>query len=169
MALPRKLKNFNLFNDGNNYVGQVESVTLPKLSRKMEEWRGGGMDGPVEADFGQEVIQLEWAAGGLLRTALSQYGLTSATGAMLRFAGAYQRDDDGSVDAVEVVVRGRHKEIDFGDAKTGEATQHKFTTTCSYYKLVVNNATVVEIDLLTFVFLVDGRDRLAEQRRAIGL
>jgi len=169
MALPRKLKNLNLFNDGNNYIGQVESVTLPKLSRKMEEWRGGGMDGPVSTDLGQEAIELAWTAGGLLDTALRQYGVTSATACLLRFAGAYQRDDTGDVDAVEVEVRGRHKEIDFGDAKPGDNTQHKYTTACAYYKLTINGAVVIEIDLLNLVFNVGGVDRLAEQRRALGV
>ena len=35
MAMPRKLKNLNMFNDGNNYLGVVKSVTLPVLARKM--------------------------------------------------------------------------------------------------------------------------------------
>jgi P2 family phage contractile tail tube protein len=169
MALPRKLKNFNLFNDGTSYLGQVESITLPKLTRKMEEWRGGGMDSPVEVDLGGEVITLEWTAGGVLKSALAQYGVTDAGGNLLRFAGAYQRDDTGDVDAVEIVVRGRHKEIDFGDAKTGESTQHKYTTTCAYYKLSVNGVVLIEIDPINFIFVVDGQDRLAAQRFALGV
>ncbi len=60
MALPRKLKNMNLFNDGINYAGQVVEITLPKLSRKMEEYRGGGMNGPVQIDLGQEALELQW-------------------------------------------------------------------------------------------------------------
>ena len=31
MGLPFKLKNFMLFKDGNNFQGEIESVTLPKL------------------------------------------------------------------------------------------------------------------------------------------
>lgn len=169
MALPRKLKNFNLFNNGNNYLGQIEEVTLPKLSRKMEEWRGGGMDGPVQIDLGQENIELAWTAGGVIATALSQYGVTTVGGCMLRFAGAYQRDDTGDVDAVEVVVRGRHKEIDFGSAKPGDHTQHKYNTACSYYKLTINGRVMIEIDVLNMLFIVDGVDRLAQQRRALGI
>lgn len=169
MALPSKLKNLNLFNDGNNYLGQVPDVTLPKLTRKMEEIRHGGMDSPVEVDMGGELIVLEWTAGGLLESALSQFGATSATAAGLRFAGAYQRDDDGGVDAVEVIVRGRHKEIDLGTAKPGDTTAHKYTTTCAYYRLDINGNTVIEIDPLNFIFTVDGVDRLAEQRRALGV
>ena len=47
MALPRKLKYLNMFNDGLSYMGVVESVTLPKLTRKLEKYRGGGMPGAV--------------------------------------------------------------------------------------------------------------------------
>lgn len=169
MALPRKLKNLVLFNDGNNYLGQVATVTLPKLTRKMEDWRGGGMDGAVKIDMGQEALQLAWTAGGILPTAVRQFGATDASGVPLRFAGAYQADDTGTVDAVEVAVRGRHSEIEMGDAKVGEATEHKFTTELSYYKLTVNGRVEVEIDLLNFVFNVNGVDRLADQRSALGI
>lgn len=43
MGLPRVLKNYNLFNDGESYMGQVEEVTLPKLARKTEDYRGAGL------------------------------------------------------------------------------------------------------------------------------
>ncbi|WP_448647203.1 phage major tail tube protein [Pseudomonas mohnii] len=171
MALPKKLKNMNLFNDGVSYVGQSKSVTLPKLGRKFEQFRGGGMDGPVKADLGHsdDGIQLEWTLGGWDLTALRQYGAVSVSGVMLRWAGSIQRDDTGDVSAVEVVVRGRHEEIDMGDAESGEDTEHKFTTTCSYYKLTIDGNVEVEIDLLNFIFNVNGKDMLAEHRKAIGL
>ena len=70
MGLPRKLKNFNLFQNGVSFMGMVPEVTLPKLSRKMEEYRAGGMTGPVSVDFGNEALSLEWSAGGLIAEAL---------------------------------------------------------------------------------------------------
>lgn len=171
MALPRKLKNFNLFNDANSYQGVAKSVTLPKLTRKMEAFRGAGMDGSVKADMGMgdDGIQLEWKLGGWDMTAVRQYGITNASGVLLRFAGSVQRDDTGEVVAVEVVVRGRHEEIDFGDAESGEDTEHSITTTCTYYKLTVDGNEEIEIDLLGFVFKVNGKDLLEQQRKAIGL
>lgn len=169
MALPSKLKNLNLFDSGLSYLGLVPSVALPKLARIMLEYRGGGMDGSVKADMGQQPLDFEWVAGGIIATALSQYGAASVDAVQLRFAGAYQRDDTGAVDAVEVVVRGRHEEIDFGDGKVGDDTEHKFKTACSYYKLSINGAVKIEIDLLGMVFIVDGVDRLAEMRAALGI
>ncbi|MFU5827246.1 phage major tail tube protein [Pseudomonas aeruginosa] len=171
MAMPRKLKNMNLFNDGGSYQGVVKSCTLPPLARKMEAFRGGGMNGPVKADLGfyDDGIQFEWTLGGLDLTALKQYGAVSASGVMLRFAGSFQQDDTGEVTPVEIVVRGRHETIEMGDAQPGEDTEHKITTTCSYYKLVVNGEEVIEIDLLNFVEKVNGKDLLEAQRKAIGL
>ena len=54
MALPRKLKHLNLFNDGNNWQGIVESLTLPKFTRKYEKYRGGGMPRDVYLDLGHD-------------------------------------------------------------------------------------------------------------------
>lgn len=168
MAMPRKLKNMNLFNDGNSYIGQVAEVTLPKLTRKMEDWRGGGMNAPIKVDLGMEGLELEVQCGGLMRDAFLQFGVARHDGVMLRFAGAYQRDDTGAVDAVEIVVRGRHEEIEPGKAKAGDDTEFKFKTTASYYKLSVNGEVLVEIDIPNFIEIVGGVDRMLEQRMAIG-
>lgn len=169
MSLPRKLKNLNLFGDGESFIGQVTEVKLPTLTRKMEAYRGGGMSGEVDHDHGQEKIELESKFGGFMLPILRQYGVTRHDGVQLRFAGAYQRDDTGAVDAVEVVVRGRHTEIDAGTAKAGDDTEFSVKTSCSYYKLSVNGVTEIEIDLVNMVEIVNGVDRLADQRRAIGL
>ena len=67
MALPKKLKYLNLFNDGNSYLGTVSALTLPKLTRKLENYRGGGMTGSAAIDFGldDDALTFEWTVGGL--------------------------------------------------------------------------------------------------------
>jgi len=171
MALPRKLKNLNFFNDGNSYLGLAMSITLPPLGRKMEGYRGGGMHGPVKVDLGfsDDGIQLEWKTGGLDLISLRQFGAVNAAGIGLRFSGAFQQDDTGEVSTVEIVVRGRHETIDMGEAKPGEDTEHSITTTCSYYKLTVDNEEIIEIDLLNFIENVNGMDMLEKQRTALGI
>ncbi|MDY4299379.1 phage major tail tube protein [Pseudomonas salmasensis] len=171
MAMPRKLKNLNLFNDGNSYLGVAKSVTLPALGRKMEAYRGGGMNGPVKADLGMsdEGIQFEWKTGGLDLISLRQFGAVNASSVALRFSGPYQQDDTGEVSIVEVVVRGRHETIEMGDAQPGEDTEHSMTTTCSYYKLTVDGEEIIEIDLLNFVENVNGVDMLEKHRTGMGI
>jgi len=169
MGMPKKLKDFMLFDSGQSYRGEVEEVTLPKLSRKTEEYIAGGMSGPIPVDLGNEAITLEWTAGGLLIDALLQYGARSHNATQLRFAGGYESDDDGVVSAVEIVVRGRHKEIDMGGAKVGDDTKQKYTTACSYYKLTIDNKPIYEFDFINGVEKIGGKDTNASIRRAIGL
>lgn len=169
MALPNALKNFNAFNDGKSFMGIIEELKLPKLTRKVEEFRGGGMDGGVDIDLGMEKLEIEQVCGGFVLDAYKAFGMTKANGVMVRFAGAYQRDDTAEVQAVEIVVRGRHVEIDPDSAKGGDKGKTTIKSNLSYYKLTVDNVEVIEIDLLAFIFKVDGVDMLAAQRTAIGL
>jgi len=169
MGLPRKLKNMMLFNTGAAYLGEVVSFGTPKLGRKFEEFRAGGMDGPVKIDMGGEALESEWSCGGPMRDVLRQYGVTSVTGVGLRFVGAFQNDDTGEVDTIEIVVRGRHEEIDMGEQKPGEGGEFKVKTAIAYYKLTWNGVTEIEIDQLGMVFVVGGVDRLAAIRDALGI
>lgn len=169
MALPRVLKHFNLFNDANSYLGVVESIKLPKLSRKLEDFRGGGMDGAVGIDLGQEKLESEFACGGLMTQVFEQYGTTKVGGVLLRFAGSYQADDTAAISSVEVVMRGRHAEIDMGDAKAGDKGGLTVKSSLTYYKLTVDGKEIIEIDLLNMIFIVNGKDMLAEHRKAIGM
>ncbi|WP_275286920.1 phage major tail tube protein [Halomonas elongata] len=170
MALPKKLKDLNLFANGDSWQGQIQSVTLPTLSRKIEEWRGGGMEGTVGIDMGIDgLMTCEWTVGGLIAAMFDNYGTSRIDADLLRMTGSYESDDDQEVVPVEVVMRGRHTEIDMGDAQSGENTEHSVTSTLSYYKLIINGSTVIEVDIPGYVFKVNGEDRLAERRAALGL
>lgn len=167
MALPRKLKALNLFNEGASYLGLVSSVTLPKLTRKLEDWRGGGMDGTVKLDMGADAMEMELTLGGPVRDMLAQFALPGIAGTFLRFAGAYQDDSTGAVDTVEVTVRGRYEEIDMGEAKPGEGGEFKAKFSPVYYRLDWNGEELIEIDVLNMVLRVAGVDRMADLRAAV--
>lgn len=169
MSLPKKLKNFILFNDGNAYLGEVPEVVLPKLAIKMEDYRGGGMPGTVKIDQGLEALTLEWTAAGYLADAIKQFGTAKIDGAMLRLTQALQADDTEAIIPAEIVMRGRHSEIDFGTGKAGEMTAHKYKTELTYYKLSMEGVELVEIDVVNGIYIVGGVDRMAETRQALGI
>lgn len=170
MALPSTIKNFNTYVDGVSYVGQTEEVTLPTLSRKMEEYRGGGMDGPVDIDLGQEKLEAEVKFGGQVFDLLKHYGLCDPAGLRLRFSGAVQNDSSAcGVDSLDIVMLGRISEISRDALKPGDMTPHTYKFPLTYYKETVNGVDLIEIDIPNYVFKVNGVDRLAEQRAAMGL
>ncbi|PQL06869.1 phage major tail tube protein [Pantoea ananatis] len=169
MALPRKLKGLNLFNDSNSYQGIVTAVTLPKLSRKLDTYRAGGMNGAAFIDNGLDdaALDMEWTLGGMDELVLSQWG--AIANVPLRFTGSYQRDDTGEEIAVEIEVRGKHQSFDFGEAKQGENTETKITSKNTYFKLTWNGKELIEIDTVNMVEKVNGVDRLEQRRKNLGL
>lgn len=170
MALPRKLKYFNLFVNGTSFVGQVESISPPKLTRKLENFRGGGMPGtaPIDLGYDDDALVVEWSIGGLAYEILQQQG-GLINGVTLRFAGAYQKDDSEDFIKVEIIITGRHKEHDRGELKQGESNSTKITSQCTYYKETVNNEDIAEIDTINMIDKVGGKDRLEQARQAIGI
>lgn len=171
MALPAKVKHLNFFNEGRSYIGQSESFSRPSLARKLEAWRGGGMSGAAHVDHGldDDALDVEWVVGGYAPQIIRQMGIANVGGVLLRFVGSVQRDDTGAVGALEIVVRGRHSELDTGEYKTGEDSNKTITTKCVYYKETLNGEVLCEIDLINGIEIFGGVDRMAEHRAAIGM
>ena len=148
----------------------MEELTLPKLSRKTEEYRGGGLNGSVEIDLGMEKLEMEFTLREYSRAVLDQWGVCDAAGVGLRFLGAAVRDDSTcETDSIEVVVNGRWRELDFDTAKSGEMSTLKVMVAATYYKYLVNGDEVIEIDHVNMIEKVNGEDRLEAQRKALSI
>ena len=128
------------------------------------------MPGAVDVDLGLDdgALDTEFSIGGTELLLFKQMGKATVDGIQLRFTGSIQRDDTGEVQAVELVVRGRHKEVDSGEWKTGESNTTKVTSTNSYAKLTINGEVLYEVDLINMVEIVDGvRARSADFRETL--
>lgn len=169
MGMPSVLKNMMLFNEGQNYLGTIKTVSLPTLTRKLEDYRGGGMNGTVKTDHGLNAMEMSATFGGPMRDILRQFGVVRLNGIYMRFVGAYQRDDDGAANSIEVVVRGRHEEIEMGDQEVGAQGEFTVKSALAYYKLIWNGRTEIEIDPLRGLEFIGGIDRNAEIRAILGL
>ncbi|SFG08689.1 hypothetical protein SAMN05518801_10751 [Novosphingobium sp. CF614] len=162
MGLPRKLININVFVNGRGWLGEVSEFEEPKLAFASEEWRGGGMLGPVKLDKGLEAMEATITMGSHTAYLIRQFGTTDVEGTRLRLVAAYRADDGGAAQAVEIYLGGRFSEIDLGKSKPGDDTEHKYTAQLNYYRRVVDGRTEAEIDMLGGLFMIDGVDRYAE-------
>lgn len=168
--IPRKLKHFSLFVESQGYAGRVEELTLPKLSRKTEEFRAGGMNAPVEIDMGMEKLEAEFTLAEYSEDILSLWGVKNNAQIGLRFKGSIEADDEiGGVTPIEVVLRGRWREIDMGNWKGGDNTTLKVSVAASYYKYTSKGRGIIEIDVTNLVEKINGEDRLLQHRAAIGM
>jgi P2 family phage contractile tail tube protein len=169
MALPRDTKGWNLFVDGRGFAGEASEVTPPKLTRKMDEFRAGGMDAPVKLDLGQEAMQGSFKIRGDSPELLRKWGLTTHDGLGIRLRRAVKSDSGGLVQAVEEVWRGRFSEIDQGSYKSGDPNEKSYTAELTYYRHTVDGQVITEIDVVNMICIVNGVDVLQAQRDALGI
>lgn len=168
--IPRKLKNFNLFVDGRGYAGRIEELALPKLTVKTEEFRAGGMDAAVELDMGMEKLEGEFTLAEYAEDVIRQFGLTNGAAVALKFKGSIEADDAGGAKVpVEVVLRGRWRELDMGNWKAGDNSTLKVAVMANYYSYASNGQTLIEIDVPGMKRVIGGTDLLAQTRRNIGM
>jgi len=168
--LAKTIKSWMVIVDGRSMAGVAEDVTLPELERATESLRNAGMLGPVETDLGLSGLSMSFTLTEFNEGVLRAWGLFGAGNIPVRFlAGARADETDATADAIEIAVRGRWKKISHGTVKLGEVAKMTVEVPCSYYRYRVNGDTVIEIDLIAGTEIVDGVDRQADIRKAIGL
>ncbi len=160
--LPKILKNFNVYAAGNSYLGVAEEVTPPNVAIKTSEMRLAGMAGAIEVDQGVEKLENTIKFKGVEQDITRLLGTTDT----IVTKGAVQ-NKDGATEAVIITSRGLFKSNEGDTYKVGEDGATSIKQNCEYYKYEQNGETIVEIDMINGVRIIDGIDQLEEITKAI--
>jgi P2 family phage contractile tail tube protein len=161
-------KNFNLFVDGQGYAGQANNVNPPKLTKKTEEFRGGGMNMPVKLGMGMEAMDADFSLIQFSKDVLSLFGLAEGQYIPLTLRENLE-SYDGTETPVIHVMRGQITELDQGTVEAGAKPDIKVSMNLNYYKLQHGDTVVQEIDVINMIHIVNGVDVLATQRANLGM
>lgn len=168
MAANDILKNLNLFVDGRGLAGEVDEVNPPALSQKTEEFRGGGMNGPVDITLGMEKLASDFTLVSYNKDVLALFGVTEGSSVPFLIREALE-SFDSTVTAVVHTMRGKIVKMEPGSHKPGELPKLKVSLSLHYYKLQHGDDVIHEIDVLNMVQVINGVDALAGIRKAIGI
>lgn len=163
--LPRILKGFNAYLDGENFIGRVEEVTLPDLNINTQDYRAGGMDASVDLDMGMDKLDVSFTLGEWTPSVIKQLGLLTAD-RQLVIRGALQRQGEAAV-GVAIRLQGGIKTLNRDALKQGEKGSMKVTMNCNSYIEEQGGERLVEIDVLNFKRIIGGVDQLAAMRAVL--
>ncbi|WP_209316138.1 phage major tail tube protein [Haematospirillum jordaniae] len=168
MAARDVLKNINLFVDGRGYAGQISEYSPPSLALVTEDFRAGGMDAPVKIDMGMEPLETSFSLISYDRDVLALFGVAEGKNVPLTARGALE-SWDGTVKPVVHTMRGKITKIERGAWSAGQKPTLGVTLCLEYFKEEHGGQTVHEIDVINMIRKVNGEDRLAQIRSAIGV
>lgn len=167
-TIPFKLKDCTAFIDGLAYTGREMEMTPPALKFKMEDHRGGGMDGPVGIEMGIERLDFKLTLSEFTPDIMGVIGRIEADQSQIVFRGSQERG--ALARSVVCTMRGGFYSHDMGAMKPGgDGGSLTLEGTGSYYRYEIDGRVLTEIDLLNSVRIINGEDQLAARRAALGL
>ena len=162
------LKNFNLFVDGRGYAGELGDYTPANPSVAAEEYRAGGMNGPVDIDMGMQKMTTTFVLRNYSADVLALWGIAPGKLIQVTARGALE-SEDGTVTAVVHNMRGKIIAPDRGTWSPGQSASLTINMTLEAFKETVGQRVVCDIDVINMTRIIDGVDHLAEQRKALGI
>ncbi len=168
MAVNMVLRKFVIFCDGFGKVGDCEAATLPSLKIKTEEFRGGGMDTPVEVDLGTEKVEFKFTMTSVDDQVIEKFGLYPGQSKAFTLRGSLA-SQNGETANVVCNLRGVIKTIDWKEYKAGDKATVDFEVACDYYKLSKGDRVMIELDVENVKRIIGGVDQLVNDRINLGL
>ena len=166
--LVQQLKAISLFVNGIILIGVIQKVDVPEMELETDTVRLGGMDGEVDIETGQAKMECTIQLRGIHKVLAAAWG-TGVPDTKIEVRGA-REDFDGTVTPVRYEMIGLATAYRHSDSLEGrgELPSTELMITPHYYKHEVDGEVVQEIDVLNMIREIDGTDRLAAIRAAIG-
>ena len=159
----------NAYVAGESYAGRVEEFHPARLQIMVDDYHAGAMDTPVMLDMGMETPVSRLIINGYHGQILNQFGLSDANAVQMEVRGALE-DYGGAVRNITFKMTGNVIDIPFGRIRgRGEVPKMVIQLSCSYYEIIIDGTSHITIDVLNMIRIVNGVDRLAALRDAIGV
>lgn len=163
------IRNINLFVDGKGFAGQIDEITLPKITPTLQEYKAGGMSAPIDIAMGShEKMEADFTLKSFDPQILKLFNVNFGNDISFTARGAIQTNT-GETIAVIVNMKGIIKEFDMGTWKAADEVKLKVSMSLRHYKLEYDGEVLIESDPINMVLNVNGVDQLAQTRTALGM
>lgn len=162
--------NFAVYEGANEFLGMSE-ITLPEFSTMAEEIKGAGIAGVLSGPF---VGHLEAMKLGLNFRSVSKANiqLMEPRNHQIEMRAAQQKWNSSTgkneIDTIKHVATVMPLKYAPGKIATASPADASGEYAVSYYALFINGERSIEVDIINFIFFVNGVDYLADVRKALG-
>ena len=162
--VPELINAYNVYLAG-KLLGVSGECELPELEALTETIEAAGVLGEIEAPatghFGSTKVKIPFAI--LHEDIFALMDTTKALELTLRGSEQFQDKKTGNTEdiPVKIVIRGK------ATTNTGKKGEPEVEIEAFYIKVVIKNATVLELDKLNFKYIVNGKDLMAKIRKNI--
>lgn len=152
------------------FVADTTNLTRPSFVMLSDTIKGAGINGeldmPTMAQLGSLVYAIAFKRSNKKAVVLFGQKMQHLE---VRWVTDVLDSESGKLStcANKEIIKGYPKKLDLGDIETNKSNETSVELELTYYKFIQNGETLLEIDKLNNVFIVDGWDYAAELREAL--
>ena len=169
--IPEKVLNFRVYSDNGVMLG-IADGDFPSFEYMTSEVRGAGIAGTLESPgtghFASTSLTLNWRF-----TSKDFWSLAAPGGHQLDLYAEGQVIDSGTGElqsaSLHMFIKAFTKTFNAGKMTVVDSQEASTEHEVYYAKIEIDGQEVLEMDKLNYIFKVNGEDRLAKSRRALGM
>jgi P2 family phage contractile tail tube protein len=161
----------NIYLDGNSMIGRAEEVSLGALKNKMAGHKALGMVGEFEFFTGIDKLEGKIKWNSFYADNMTATGDPTVIHDMQVRTSVQKYGAGGLIGEVPMVVflRVAFKDVPLGNFKQHDNVETEVSFTIYYVKSVIDGQEVLEFDVFTNRYKVNGTDILSKYRANLGL
>jgi P2 family phage contractile tail tube protein len=166
-----RLTNGVLFIDGNCTYAKVEEIMNPEIKAKLVEHKVLGSVGTVKLSSGYDAMEASFKLNGPLDEVNAMSANVKKSHELI-FRGSIEGfggQDITSERPYVCIWRGTFTNSPGGAQKQHENIEFNYNLSITYYKLMIDGVTLVELDFVNNILKVMGVDLLAKYKANVGL
>ena len=170
MKIDNGTVNFAVYEGANEFLGMAE-VTLPEFVTISEEIQGAGIAGNLNAAYvgHLEAMTLELAFRSVTESSIR---LMEPVARQIEMRAAQQKTNNVSgkkeIESIKHVAVITPLKYAPGKLAAASPTESSGEFAVSYYALFINGKKLIEVDIINFIYFVNGTDYLEDVRKALG-
>ncbi len=170
IVFPEVINNFNVYNDANRVMGTTGEIALPDLRFITAEISGAGILGSYNTAIigAVQSIAPEIPFRMIDRDFFGMLNSGEQSKIVLRSSVQQRNRQTGgtlSTQAMRIVYRGHPTGAKLGTVKKGDMMNAAITLEVTYFLAEIGGVVMLELDKLNSIFVVEGKDLLAEIRK----
>lgn len=171
-VIPELLNDFRIYLNGSVDAKGVADLQLPALEPLTETVSGTGIAGEYEAvvlgQFKSMKFTINWS---MLYEELIEFMKPTAVRIDCRLANQMYDTANSTqvIKASRVLINGTATKNELGKVAKGKPYEASTELEVTYLKVELFGKTIIELDKLNYIYIVDGVDYLKQIREALGL
>ena len=169
--IPEKITKFTVYSDDSRLLG-IADGNFPSLEFITTEIKGAGLAGTIDSPgggmFGSIVVTLNWrtTTRDFMQLAVPGSHTLDLYAELLSYDAGY---GEYKSESLHIYMKAFTKKLDMGKLPDMESQEGSTEHEVYSLKVDIDNEEQLYIDKFNYIFRVQGVDRLAKTRRALGM